>query len=122
MDEGGSYRVVYALVAGDTLRIEVEHDTVWRIAVRRPRFATRDSIRVGMPLSRFLVNRHPTIGVGEGRVYLFDARHPGNSFGLSHEAYRRLPKLTVAGLAGLPRSTIVDEILITGISELPNER
>ena len=70
MNEGEEQRVVYALVGDDTLRIEVSRDSVWRIGVRRPGFATRDSIRVGMPLSRFLVGRHPTIGVGEGKEIL----------------------------------------------------
>jgi hypothetical protein len=115
MDEGEAHHVAYAVVAGDTLRINIDHDVVWRLSVRRPRFATQDSIRVGMPLSRFLVGRHPDIGVGEGKVYLFDPRHPGNSFGLSDEAYAHVATLTSAGLARLPRSTIIDEILVIGI-------
>jgi hypothetical protein len=121
MNEGEDQRVIYALVGSDTLRIEVVQNAVWRISVRRPGFATRDSIRVGMPLSRFLVGRHPTIGVGEGRVYLFDPRHRGNSFGLSDEAYARIPKLTPAGLSRLPPSTVIDEILVTGISTVRRE-
>ena len=36
-------------------------------------------------------------------------------FGLSAEAYARVPKLTDASLAKLPRSTIIDEILVTGV-------
>jgi hypothetical protein len=116
MNEGDAGHVVYALVGGDTLRVEIDEDSVWRIAVRRPGFATDDSIRVGTPLSSFLVGRHPTIGVGEGTVYVFDPRHPGNSFGLSGEAYARVPNLTPAELAGLPPSTVIDEILVTGIS------
>lgn len=123
MNEGEAGRVVYALVGGDTLRIEIERDAVWRLSVRRPGFATRDSIHVGLPLARYLVGRHPAIGVGEGKVYLFDAHHRGNSFGLSAEAYARVPHLTPAGLARLPRSTVIDEILVTGIPDrLPNER
>ena len=123
INEGESERVVYALVANDTLRIEVLRESVWRIAVRRPRYTTSDSIRVGIPLARFLRGRHPTIGVGEGKVYLFDRRHCGNSFGLSAEAYQRVPKLTEASLRRLPRSTLIDEILVTGIStRLPNGR
>ena len=71
----------------------------------------------------FLIGRHPTIGVGEGRVYLFDPRHRGNSFGLSDEAYARVPKLTAAGLVRLPRSTTIKEILVTGdTTRLPMER
>ena len=122
-NEGEDQQVVYALVGGDTLRIEVDRDTVWRLSVRRPGFATRDSIHVGTPVSRFIVGRHLTIGIGEGKVYVFDARHRGNSFGLSHEAYDRVPKLTAAGLARLPRTTVIDEILVTGTSKpLPNTR
>jgi hypothetical protein len=123
MNEGEDQRIIYALVGGGTLRIEVDQNAVWRISVRQPGFATSDSIHVGMPLSRFLVGRHPTIGVGEGRVYLFDPRHHGNSFGLSDEAHARVPKLTAAGLSRLPRSTVIDEILVTGSStRLPHER
>src|SRR6478735_666770 len=93
MNEGEAERVVYALVAGDTLRIEVDRGIVRRLSVRRPAFATRDSVRVGMPFSRFLKGRQLRIGIGEGKVYVFDTRLPGNSFGLSEEAYVRGPKL-----------------------------
>ena len=116
MDDGETTRVVDALVAGDTVRVRVLRDTVWQIVIRRPGFATQDGIREGMPLSRFLVARRPTILIGEGKVFLLDARHRGNSFGLSAEAYARASTLTAAGLARLPRSTIIDEILVTGSS------
>jgi hypothetical protein len=121
MDEGESVRIVYALVGRDTLRFAVLRDSVWMITVRRPGFTTRDSIRVGTPLSRFLrVEQHPTILVGEGKVFLLDRDHCGNSFGLSAQAYRRLPR-TVAALARLPRSTVIDEIIVRGTStRLPN--
>jgi hypothetical protein len=118
MDEGESVRVVYALVGHDTLRMAVLRDSVWMITVRRPGFATKDSIRVGTPLSRYLVSRHPSILVGEGRVVLVDRDHCGNSFALSAEAYRRLP-LTSASLARLPRSTVIDEIIVRGTSTRP---
>lgn len=118
-NEGDEQHVVYALVGGDTLRIEAERNVVWRLSVRRPGFATRDSIRVGTPLSRFLIGRRPTLDVGGGKVYVFDARHPGNGFGLSNEAFARVPKLTAAGLTRLPPSTIIDEILVTGTSAGP---
>ncbi len=116
MDEGESVRVVYALVAHDTLRIDVQRDLVWLIDVRRPGFTTSDSIRVGIPLARFLLRRHPQVLVGEGKVFLVDRSHCGISFGLSAEAYARVPHLTEASLTRLPRSTVIDEILITGIS------
>jgi hypothetical protein len=122
MNEGEDQRVVYALVAGDTLRIEANRGMVWRLSVRRPAFATTDSVRVGMPLSRFLNGRQLRIGIGEGKVYVFDSRHPRNSFGLSHEAYARAPKLTVAALRRLPRTTIIDEILVTGFSKQVDKR
>ena len=123
INEGESARVVYALVAGDTLRIALQRNSVWLIAARRPRFATKDSIRAGMPLSRFLVGRQPEIRVGEGKVYLLDRQHCGNSFGLSAEAYRRVPQLTGSTLSRLPRSTVIDEILVIGTAtRLPNQR
>jgi hypothetical protein len=114
MNEGDAYRVVYALVAGDTLRIEVEKNSVWRMTARRPRFSTSDSIRAGMPLSRFLTGRRRAVLVGEGKVFLTDPQHCGNSFGLSDEAFRRVPGLTERTLARLPRSTIIDAILVVG--------
>jgi hypothetical protein len=123
MNDGELGRVVYALVVRDTLRIDVLHDSVWFIKVRGPGLATTDSIHVGVALARFLVGRHPTVLVGEGKVYLLDRQHCGNSFGLSREAYARAPGLTAAALARLPRSTMIDEILVTGTANRPpNER
>jgi hypothetical protein len=123
MNEGEPERAVYALVAGDTIRLRVSNDAVRVIAVRRPTFMTADSIHVGMPLSRFLVGRHPRVLVGEGKVYLRVDGHCGNSFGLSGEAYRRLPGLREATLGQLPATTVIDEILVVGTStRLPNDR
>jgi hypothetical protein len=123
MDEGEAGRVVYALVAEDTVRIDVMNNSVEFIRVRRNLFMTQDSIRAGMPLARFLIGRHPEILVGEGKVYLVDRTHCGISFGLSAEAYARARHLTEVSLARLPRSTVIDEILVIGISSgLPNER
>ena len=86
-------------------------------------FATRDSIFAGMPLARFLDGRHPSILVGEGKVYLLDRQHCGISFGLSPEAYAKTPRLDAVALKRLPRSTTIDEILVTGITNrLSNER
>lgn len=116
MDEGESARVVYVAAAGDTLRMGVRDSAVSVIAVDRPAFSTRDSIRVGTPLARFLVGRHVTVLVGEGKVFLLSSDHCGNSFGLSAAAYAQVTHLTAATLARLPRSTVIDEILITGIS------
>jgi hypothetical protein len=122
MDEGLPGQVVYVLVARDTLRLNVLNDAVTLIRVRRPGFATTDSIRVGMTVGRFLAGRHPTILIGEGKVYLVDRAHCGNSFGLSAEAYARAAQLTEESLARLPRSTAIDEIVVTGSSvELPHE-
>jgi hypothetical protein len=122
LNEGAGQRVVYALVAGDTLRLEIVRDSVWRIAVRSPTFATSDSLRVGMSLSRFLTARAPTIGIGEGKVYVFDRSHPGNSFGLSAEAFARVSGLTPARLHELPASTVIDEILVTNRVAVPRQK
>ncbi len=122
MDEGEAGRVVYVLVAGDTARIDVLNNSVEFISVRRPRFMTTDSIRPQMPLARYLRGRRPEILVGEGKILLVDRTHCGNSFGLSAEAYATLPRLTAASLARLPRSTMIDEIVVTGGSRLPNGR
>jgi hypothetical protein len=116
MDEGEASRAVYVLVAGDTVRIDVLNNAVEFIKIRRPRFMTQDSIRTGMPVARFLIGRRPQILVGEGKVYLVDGTHCGNSFGLSAEAYARVRHLTEASLARLPRSTVIDEIGVTGTS------
>jgi hypothetical protein len=123
VNEGEAGRVVYALVAHDTVRLDVLHDSVRFIRVHGPRFVTPDSIHAGMPLFRFLIGRQPRVLVGEGKVYLRDPQHCGISFGLSPEAYAHAPKLTTAALARLPRSTTIDEILVTGPpTGLPNER
>jgi hypothetical protein len=97
-------------------RIDVLRDSVLFIKVRWPAFTTKDSIRVGMPLSRFLGGRHPAIVVGEGKVYLLDRLYCGNSFDLSAEAYERAAQFTEPTLARLPRSTVIDEIVVTGSS------
>lgn len=123
MNEGEAGRVVYALVAHDTVRVDVLHDSVRFIKVHGPRFVTRDSIHAGMPLARFLIGRRPRVLIGEGKVYLRDPQHCGISFGLSPEAYVRAPNLKAAALARLPRSTTIDEILVTGpATGLPDER
>jgi hypothetical protein len=68
-----------------------------------------------MRLARFLVGRHPSVLVGEGKVYLLDRQHCGISFGLSREANAKAARLDAAALKLLPRSTTIDEILVTGI-------
>lgn len=123
MAEGEPGRVIDVLAAGDTLRAAIANDSVRVIAVRRPSFATADSIHVGMPLSRCLIGRHPRMLIGEGRVFLRVEGHCGNSFGLSREAYQRLPALEESTLADLPATTVIDEILVLGGStHLPGER
>jgi hypothetical protein len=114
LNEGDAYPVAYALVAGDTLRLEIDKGAVWRISVTRPTYLTVDSIHVGTPLSSFIANHNPEVMVGEGHVVLVDKCHPGNSFGLSREAISRVPGLTAAGLATLPRSTFIEVILVVG--------
>jgi hypothetical protein len=123
MNEGEPGRVVYVLVAHDTLRLDALRDSVRFIKARGPRFVTPDSLHAGMPLARLLIGRHPRVLVGEGKVYLLDPGHCGISFGLSHEAYAQAPHLDTAALAHLRRSTTIDEILVTGTAPgLSNER
>jgi hypothetical protein len=122
-NEGEPGRIVYALVAGDTIRLGVSRDTVRVIAVRRPTFMTSDSIHVGMPLSRFLSGRRPRVLVGEGKVYLRVDGRCGNSFGLSREAFQHVRGLNEATVGRLPPTTVIDEILVLGaFTRLPNER
>lgn len=123
-NEGEPGRVLYASVAGDTVRVEVLRDSsVDRLSVRSPRFTTPDGLHAGMSLRAFLRGRDVVeVGPGEGKVYLSERHHCGISFGLSDEAYARLP-LTPAKLHRLPASTIIDLILVHGISvQGPEER
>ena len=114
MNEGEPERVIYALVAGDTLSLYLRSDSVSGILVRRSSFRTADSIHVGMSLSRFLVGRKPTINVGEGSVALETRDHCGIAFGLSGEAFARVTHLTTATLSRLPRSTKIEGIFVSG--------
>lgn len=117
LNEGEPERLVYALVAGDTLSLYVRGDSVSGILVRGPSFHTADSIHVGLPLSRFLAGRKPEIMAGEGHVALTTRDHCGLAFGLSDEAFAQVTNLTAATLAQLPRSTIINGILVSGASD-----
>jgi hypothetical protein len=115
MAEGDRYRVVYALVANDTLKIDISRDRIRTITVERPTYVTVDSIRVGMPVSEFLKRWQPEVVVGEGKMFMLDDRNlPGLSFGLTQEAYHRAPTINKSNLSTLPRSTHIDLILVRG--------
>lgn len=123
-NEGEPGRVLYVSVAGDTVRVELLRDSsVDRLSVRSPRFTTPDGLHAGMSLRAFLRGRDVVeVGPGEGKVYLSERHHCGISFGLSDEAYARLP-LTPAKLHRLPASTIIDLMLVHGRSaQGPDER
>jgi len=99
----------------DSVEAEIVKGRVWRIAVLSPHFRTSDSLGVGTPLARLLQLKNPRGMTGEGRLFVASAEHCGISFRLADASPAALRgDLGRAGLARLPQSTVVSEVLVFG--------
>jgi hypothetical protein len=99
----------------DSVEAEIDRGRVWRIEIASAHLRTPDSLGVGTSLGRLLQLKEPR-GLGaEGAVFLLSTQHCGLSFQLS-ESGSDTPAETWdrAALAHLPKSTVVDRVLIVG--------
>jgi hypothetical protein len=114
-EEGMPSRKLAVAFPPDTVEAEIVDSRVWRLAVRTPRMRTADSLGVGTPISRLLRLRKPHGMTGEGAFYLASPDHCGMSFRLVNAGPgANRGDLDSAGLARLPASTVVAEVLIFG--------
>ncbi len=99
----------------DTVEAEIVDGRVWRLAVLSPRLRTADSLGVGTSIGRLLQLNNPHGMTGEGQFFVASPTHCGMSFRLAiAEAGPQRGDLDRAGLARLPRSTVVNEVLVFG--------
>jgi hypothetical protein len=111
IDEGELGRIVTIALGGTTVRGVVSHDTLWRLDISSPLFATKDSIRVGMPL-RDLLRPDVRATAGEGLLMIFPAAHCELSIALHSERDFPTWDLRLAALRTVPPDSRVHEVRI----------
>ena len=115
--EGMPSRKLTVAFARDTVEAEIVNGRVWRLAVHSPRLRTADSLSVGITLARLLQLRNPHGMSGEGKFFVASPEHCGMSFRLANAGPgAQRGDLDSAGLARLPRSAVVSEVLVFGCS------
>jgi hypothetical protein len=113
--EGMPARKLLVALSRDTVEAEVVAGRVWRIAVASPRLRTPDSLGVGTTKARLLQLTKPRLMTGEGRLFVASPEHCGMSFKLTNVGRNALRgNLDRIGLARLPDTTVVSEVLIFG--------
>jgi len=114
-NEAMPQRELVVRVDADTVRAEIVNGRVWRIAILSPRLHTPDSLGVGSPLAKLLRLKNPRSMTGEGEIFVASPEHCGMSFRLenANEAIYQ-GELDRAGLARLPASTFVSQVLVFG--------
>jgi hypothetical protein len=113
--EGMPARKLAVMFSRDTVEAEIVDGRVWRLAVLSPRLRTADSLGVGTSIGRLLQLKNPHGMTGEGQFFVASPSHCGMSFRLAiAEAGPAPGDLDRAGLARLPRSTSVNEVLVFG--------
>jgi hypothetical protein len=113
--EGMPSRKLAVALSRDTVEAEIVDGRVWRIAVRSPRLRTADSLGVATTLARLLQLRNPRGMTGEGKFFVASPAHCGMSFRLANAgAGAQRGDLDKAGLARLPKSAVVSEVLVFG--------
>jgi hypothetical protein len=113
--EGMPARKLGVALARDTVEAEIVDGRVWRIAVHSPRLRTVDSLGVGTTLARLLQLRNPRGMTGEGKFFVASPAHCGMSFRLANAGPgAQRGDLDSAGLARLPKSAVVSEVLVFG--------
>ena len=108
-------RKLAVALARDTVEAEIVNGRVWRLAVHSPRLRTADSLGVGTTLARLLQLRNPHGMTGEGKFFVASPEHCGMSFRLANAGPgAQRGDLDSAGLARLPKSAVVSEVLVFG--------
>ena len=118
--EGMPSRKLAVAFSRDTLEAEIVDGRVWRIAVLSPGLRTADSLGVGTTIARLLQLKAPHGMTGEGNFFVASPAHCGMSFRLSITgAGAQQGDLDSAGLARLPKSVVVPEVLVFGCHASP---
>ena len=113
--EGMPARKLAVAFARDTVEAEIVNGRVWRLAVHSTRLRTADSLGVGTTLARLLQLRNPRGMTGEGKFFVASPQHCGMSFRLANAGPgAQRGDLDSAGLARLPKSAVVSEVLVFG--------
>lgn len=113
--EGMPARKLAVALSRDTVEAEIVDGRVWRIAVHSPRLRTADSLGVGATRAKLLQLKDPRLMTGEGALFAASSEHCGMSFRLKRTGSDALGRsVERAGLARLPESTVVSEVLIFG--------
>ncbi|HKC80595.1 MAG TPA: hypothetical protein VKB91_05330 [Gemmatimonadaceae bacterium] len=113
--EGMPARKLLVALSQDTVEAEVVSGRVWRIAVASSRLRTADSLGVGTTKARLLQLTKPRLMTGEGRLFVASPEHCGMSFRLAKVGRDALRgNRDRVGLARLPDTAVVSEVLIFG--------
>lgn len=111
--EGQPSHRIAVVMGGERVEGEVRNDRVWRVPVTSTRLRTADGLGVGTPLARLLELRDVRPAMGEG-LYVLSPAHCGLSFQLRNPGGSLPPATTVEQLRGLPATTVVSRVLVTG--------
>jgi len=113
--EGMPARKLLVALSRDTVEAEVVSGRVWRIAVASPQLRTADSLGVGTTKARLIQLAKPRLMTGEGKLFVASPEHCGMSFKLTNVGRDALRgNLDRVGLARLPDTAVVSEVLIFG--------
>ena len=113
--EGMPTRKLLVALSRDTVEAEVVSGRVWRIAVASPQLRTADSLGVGTTKARLIQLAKPRLMTGEGKLFVASPEHCGMSFKLTNVGRDALRgNLDRVGLARLPDTAVVSEVLIFG--------
>jgi hypothetical protein len=113
--EGTTERRVTVAFPPALVDAEIVEGRVWRIDIKSPAFRTADSLGVGSSVRDVLRRDEADGAAGEGAFYLISLKHCGLSYrlsgGIPTGAIRRWDS---TALSGLPASTEVTQVLVTG--------
>lgn len=113
-NEGETQRVLTVMVADEPVRVTVVDGLVWRIALRSPRFSTRDGMRVGTTLARVANKGGVHLSEGEDGLYMTVDSHCGLNFRFSIPSRETPGKpWTLSHVVARHGSAQVDRIVVT---------
>jgi hypothetical protein len=112
--EGIPQRVLRIVIGDDTVRATVVDDLIWRISITSPRFATRDGLRVGSPISRVVTEKGVSMMEGEDGLYVLVPSHCGLSLRFAFPSRAPPGKAWTPGLLErLHGDAVVNKIFVT---------
>jgi len=114
INEGNRERIVTVMIGDDPVRVTVESGLVSRLALRSPRFETRDGLRIGTTLSRLTARGGVRLFEGRDGLYVTLASHCGLSFRFSIPSRETPGKpWTVAHLVQRNGTAVADRIFVS---------